>query len=366
MPDRVTYSAPLARSAMAYVLAGGRGARLMELTDNRAKPAVYFGGKTRIIDFALSNALNSGHPPYRGRHAIQGAQPDPPPAARLELPAADAQRKLRHPARVAARDGEPVVHGHGGRGVPEHRHHRRLRARLHRRPRRRPRLQDGLRAHARAARQRRRRRHGRMHRGEHRGRARPRRDAGRRIGPHRRRSSKSPTIRRSSPASPAARSRAWASTCSAATCCTTSCAATPATRRRRATSAATSFPISSRTRRPSRTASSARACAPVTSRRRIGATSARSTRTSRPMSTSPTSCPSSTSTTASGRPGPTPTSRRRRSSCTTSTAGAAWGSPRSCREDASSPAPHYTIRCCASTFTCTRGPTSTTACCCRT
>ena len=46
--------------AMAFVLAGGRGSRLKELTDNRAKPAVYFGGKTRIIDFALSNALNSG------------------------------------------------------------------------------------------------------------------------------------------------------------------------------------------------------------------------------------------------------------------------------------------------------------------
>jgi glucose-1-phosphate adenylyltransferase len=45
---------------MAYVLAGGRGTRLMELTDNRAKPAVFFGGKMRIIDFALSNALNSG------------------------------------------------------------------------------------------------------------------------------------------------------------------------------------------------------------------------------------------------------------------------------------------------------------------
>jgi glucose-1-phosphate adenylyltransferase len=42
------------------VLAGGRGSRLKELTDRRAKPAVYFGGKTRIIDFALSNALNSG------------------------------------------------------------------------------------------------------------------------------------------------------------------------------------------------------------------------------------------------------------------------------------------------------------------
>ncbi|MBX3529233.1 MAG: glucose-1-phosphate adenylyltransferase [Rhizobiaceae bacterium] len=51
---------PLARDAMAYVLAGGRGSRLAELTDSRAKPAVYFGGKTRIIDFALSNALNSG------------------------------------------------------------------------------------------------------------------------------------------------------------------------------------------------------------------------------------------------------------------------------------------------------------------
>ena len=51
---------PYARHAMAYVLAGGRGSRLMELTDRRAKPAVYFGGKSRIIDFALSNALNSG------------------------------------------------------------------------------------------------------------------------------------------------------------------------------------------------------------------------------------------------------------------------------------------------------------------
>jgi glucose-1-phosphate adenylyltransferase len=51
---------PLARHALAYVLAGGRGSRLLELTDRRAKPAVYFGGKSRIIDFALSNAVNSG------------------------------------------------------------------------------------------------------------------------------------------------------------------------------------------------------------------------------------------------------------------------------------------------------------------
>lgn len=50
----------LTRRAMAFVLAGGRGSRLRELTDRRVKPAVYFGGKARIIDFALSNAMNSG------------------------------------------------------------------------------------------------------------------------------------------------------------------------------------------------------------------------------------------------------------------------------------------------------------------
>jgi glucose-1-phosphate adenylyltransferase len=56
----VKVNAPYCRHAMAYVLAGGRGSRLMELTDVRAKPALYFGGKFRIIDFVLSNAINSG------------------------------------------------------------------------------------------------------------------------------------------------------------------------------------------------------------------------------------------------------------------------------------------------------------------
>src|ERR1700739_597232 len=51
---------PYSRHAMAYVLAGGRGRRPRESTDRRAKPGVYFGGKARLIDFALSNALNSG------------------------------------------------------------------------------------------------------------------------------------------------------------------------------------------------------------------------------------------------------------------------------------------------------------------
>jgi len=50
----------LAERSMAFILAGGRGSRLKDLTENRAKPAVFFGGKFRIIDFALSNAMNSG------------------------------------------------------------------------------------------------------------------------------------------------------------------------------------------------------------------------------------------------------------------------------------------------------------------
>ena len=52
--------APLVRSTYAIVLAGGRGTRLKQLTEWRAKPAVPFGGKHRIIDFSLSNCVNSG------------------------------------------------------------------------------------------------------------------------------------------------------------------------------------------------------------------------------------------------------------------------------------------------------------------
>jgi glucose-1-phosphate adenylyltransferase len=59
-PKDVAQSLDLPRRAVALVLAGGRGSRLRNLTDTRAKPAVYFGGKFRIIDFALSNCLNSG------------------------------------------------------------------------------------------------------------------------------------------------------------------------------------------------------------------------------------------------------------------------------------------------------------------
>lgn len=50
----------LTRNTIALILAGGRGSRLMNMTDWRAKPAVQFGGKFRIIDFPLSNCVNSG------------------------------------------------------------------------------------------------------------------------------------------------------------------------------------------------------------------------------------------------------------------------------------------------------------------
>ncbi len=50
----------LTRQTVALILAGGRGSRLRKLTEWRAKPAVHFGGKYRIIDFTLSNCLNSG------------------------------------------------------------------------------------------------------------------------------------------------------------------------------------------------------------------------------------------------------------------------------------------------------------------
>jgi glucose-1-phosphate adenylyltransferase len=58
--ERMILARELPKRTIALVLAGGRGSRLMDLTDRRAKPAVYFGGKFRIIDFALSNCINSG------------------------------------------------------------------------------------------------------------------------------------------------------------------------------------------------------------------------------------------------------------------------------------------------------------------
>jgi len=58
--DDTRFVSRLTRQTLALVLAGGQGSRLHELTEWRAKPALYFGGKFRIIDFPLSNAINSG------------------------------------------------------------------------------------------------------------------------------------------------------------------------------------------------------------------------------------------------------------------------------------------------------------------
>lgn len=58
--DDARYVSRLTRDTLALILAGGQGSRLRELTDWRAKPALYFGGKFRIIDFPLSNCINSG------------------------------------------------------------------------------------------------------------------------------------------------------------------------------------------------------------------------------------------------------------------------------------------------------------------
>lgn len=58
--DPLMLARQLPLKSVALILAGGRGTRLKDLTIKRAKPAVHFGGKFRIIDFALSNCLNSG------------------------------------------------------------------------------------------------------------------------------------------------------------------------------------------------------------------------------------------------------------------------------------------------------------------
>ena len=119
----------IARNTMAYVLAGGRGSRLYELTDRRAKPAVYFGGKTRIIDFALSNALNSGirrigvATQYKAHSLIRHLQR----GWNFLRPERNESFDIL-PAQPA-RERDAVVRRDGRRRVPEHRHHRGLSSR---------------------------------------------------------------------------------------------------------------------------------------------------------------------------------------------------------------------------------------------
>ena len=60
IPSNELASDILTRKTLVLVLAGGEGSRLYDLTEWRAKPSVPFGGKFRIIDFPLSNCINSG------------------------------------------------------------------------------------------------------------------------------------------------------------------------------------------------------------------------------------------------------------------------------------------------------------------
>ena len=58
--DNSRHVSRMTRETLALILAGGQGSRLHELTNWRAKPSLHFGGKYRIIDFPLSNCINSG------------------------------------------------------------------------------------------------------------------------------------------------------------------------------------------------------------------------------------------------------------------------------------------------------------------
>ncbi|MEL6214314.1 MAG: sugar phosphate nucleotidyltransferase, partial [Pseudomonadota bacterium] len=60
LEDGGRFVSRLTKDTLALILAGGQGSRLHELTTWRAKPALQFGGKFRIIDFPLSNCFNSG------------------------------------------------------------------------------------------------------------------------------------------------------------------------------------------------------------------------------------------------------------------------------------------------------------------
>ena len=112
----------LAQRSIALVLAGGRGSRLKQLTDRRAKPAVFFGGKFRIIDFALSNCINSGVrrigilSQYKAHSLLRHLQMGWSflrPEMNEFLDLLPAQQRL---------DEATWYRGHGGRGVPELRH----------------------------------------------------------------------------------------------------------------------------------------------------------------------------------------------------------------------------------------------------
>ena len=139
----------MTRKIFGIVLAGGEGKRLMPLTEDRAKPAVPFGGQYRLIDFALSNLHQLGAAADRRADAVQVAQPRPPRLADL-APVRTAELVRRVGAGAAAAR-QAVVHRIGRRDPAEPQPDPRREARHRRRRRRRPRVPHGLRADDRGA-----------------------------------------------------------------------------------------------------------------------------------------------------------------------------------------------------------------------
>ena len=272
-------------------MAGGKGSRLFPLTLDRAKPAVPFGGRYRIIDFVLSNLANSGDPLGLRADPVQVAVARGACAA--DLGRARLLRLVRHRRTCADAHGRVLVPRHRRLGLPEPAPHRGVPRRRGAGLRRRPHLQDEHPPDDRLP----------LPEGGHRddrlpadpevGGARVRHRPGRRpaaggrfSGEARARSDHHPRRSRALPR------RRWATTCSRPGRWSRSCAPTPSASRT-TTSAATSCRRWSKTGRssPTTSATTGSAASPTSWRTPTGATSGRSTRTTRPTWTSRTSCP---------------------------------------------------------------------------
>ena len=146
-PARATsgrYVSRLTSGTLAVIMAGGRGERLKGLTENRAKPATPFGGKFRIIDFVLSNCVNSGIrqitvlTQYKAQSLIQ----------HIQRGWGYMRGEFGEFVEVipgAAEDRQPLVSRHGRCGLSEHRRDARASAQARAGAGRRSHLQDGLR-----------------------------------------------------------------------------------------------------------------------------------------------------------------------------------------------------------------------------
>jgi len=311
-----------ALTAMAYVPRRRQRHSLAGI-DRLAGPSLpfHFGGPTRIIDFRPLQCAQFRHPPYRRRHPVQGAQPDPPSAARLEFfrvwNATRASTSCRPSQRVsegawyagtsdAVFQNIDIIESYAPRYIV-------ILAGDH--------IYKMTTSRSGAARRAECRRDGGLPGSLSSEASALRHHAGRRQTTTIRSFIEKPKEPPTMPGKPTMALASMASTCSN----TAFSVESVATRRGRPTfhstiSARTSFPTSSSMAARSHIISRARACAPADRPHPTGETLARSTPIGRPISTSPTSCRSSISMTATGRSGPSRRSRHRPNSCTIRTA----------------------------------------------